>query len=455
MPPASTTYQTALPHNRFNRGENKVTEHLSSAQVVYYQRRKLAPSELLGVDDHLAECAECRRLIESAPDNDAMGLYANLAGGASVGPHLSFEQSAAYVDGLLTGEERRTIEDHLASCAQCAPLTADLRAFRNEIAPGLDREYRPQGAAERAAAQAGWRDRVVAALPAPLLKIPSWIYAAMALSLLAAAVWMATSKRTPPQTAHTSTTPTPSPSVNITPPTPEIAPALVSLNDGGSTLALDAQGRLTGVDQWPSEYRRMAKDALSNQRAPRSPLLAGLSRQGSPLMGGDDGGRRFAVIEPAGKVLLTDRPAFKWTRLSDADGYVVEVYDAQFKLVSSSPTLTDVSWTAPRLARGQVYSWQVKAIKGGQEFSIAPRPTAPQAKFRILDQAAAAGIARARRDFGSSHLLLGLLYARAGLLAEAEQEFRALQKANPDSDAPRKLTASVSGPRRSEASTEK
>jgi hypothetical protein len=52
-------------------------------------------------------------------------------------------------------------------------------------------------------------------------------------------------------------------------------------------------------------------------------------------------------------------------------------------------------------------------------------------------------------------LLLGLLYARAGLLAEAEQEFRALQKDNPDSDAPRKLTASVSGPRRSETPAEK
>jgi len=48
-----------------------------------------------------------------------------------------------------------------------------------------------------------------------------------------------------------------------------------------------------------------------------------------------------------------------------------------------------------------------------------------------------------------------LLYARAGLLAEAEQEFRALQKANPDSDAPRKLTASLSGPRRSKAPAEK
>jgi Putative zinc-finger len=429
-----------------------VTEHLTSAQVLNWRRRNLKPAELLGADDHLAGCEECRRLAESALDNDATGVYAGLADGAAVGQHLSFDQSADYVDGLLTGAERRMIEDHLASCARCAPLTTDLRAFRNEIAPELDREYRPRDVTE--GTPSGWLDRVVAGLPPPLFKIPSWIYAAAALSLLAAAAWIVMSNRTSPQIVQTSPTPATSPSVNFASPRPETAPALVRLNDGGSSLTLDAQGRLTGVDQWPPEYRRMAEDALSNQRAPRSPMLAGLSRQRSSLMGGADDGPRFAIIEPAGKVLLASPPVFKWTRLVGAESYVVEVYDAKFNLVSSSPLLTGLSWTAPQLARGQVYSWQVKALKGGQEF-IAPSPPAPDAKFRILDQAAAAEIARARRDYASSHLLLGLLYARAGLLDEAEREFRALQSVNPDSDAPRKLAASVSASRRSEPPTKK
>ena len=118
-----------------------MTEHFTSAQIANWRRRNLAPAELLGADDHLAGCGECRRLVESALDNDAMGLYAGLAEGAAVGQHLSFDQSAAYVDGLMTGAERRMIEDHLASCARCAPLTTDLRAFRNEIATELEREY--------------------------------------------------------------------------------------------------------------------------------------------------------------------------------------------------------------------------------------------------------------------------------------------------------------------------
>src|SRR5262245_20689816 len=130
----------------------------------------LAPAELLGVDDHLAECAECRRLIESTLNNDVAGLYAGLTAEAAIGPHLSFDQSAAYVDGLPTGEERRMIEDHLASCAICAPLIDDLRAFRNEIAPEFDREYSPTARAVRAAKEraprATWPDRIAAILPA-------------------------------------------------------------------------------------------------------------------------------------------------------------------------------------------------------------------------------------------------------------------------------------------------
>jgi len=77
-----------------------------------------------------------------------------------------------------------------------------------------------------------------------------------------------------------------------------------------------------------------------------------------------------------------------------------------------------------------------------QEFT-SPRPPAPQAKFRILDQAKAHELAPARRAYASSHLTLGLLSAQAGLLDEAEQELRALQKANPNSAIARRLLAGV------------
>jgi len=114
--------------------------------------------------------------------------------------------------------------------------------------------------------------------------------------------------------------------------------------------------------------------------------------------------------------------------------------------VISSPQLTTLTWTTA-VPRGHVYSWQVKALKDGQELT-SPRPPAPQAKFRVVDQAKANELAQARRAYPSSHLTLGLLYADAGLLREAEQEFRQLQRANPNSDLARKLLRQVQSLRR-------
>jgi hypothetical protein len=80
----------------------------------------------------------------------------------------------------------------------------------------------------------------------------------------------------------------------------------------------------------------------------------------------------------------------------------------------------------------------VKAVKDSREFK-APSRGAPQAKFRVLDEARASELAQARRAYPSSHLTLGLLYLQAGLLDEAEREFRALEEANPNSELAQRL----------------
>lgn len=430
-----------------------MAEHLSPVQIENYRQRKLAPNELLSVGDHLAACAECRQRTETALSYGAgeVALYAQLSAEADALSHLNFEQSAGYVDGLLTGDERWMVKDHLASCAQCAMAADDLRAFRNEIAPELDRECRPAAPAIEVVAAAGWRERIAARLSATFFKSPAMAFGAALAVLLLAAGWMAWralhKRESQPPIATTSPTPAPSPSINFSSPTPESRPLLAQLNDGGGRVTLDGQGRLSGLDNLPPEYQLLVKQALIVQRVEKSPLLVGLSRPGSSLMGGGEEGNRFTVSEPAGTVVLTARPTFRWSKLQGAMSYVVEVYDAQFNPAAKSPPLDRTAWTPPPLTPGQVYSWQVKALKDGQEFT-APHPPAPQARFRILDQAAADELAQARRAYGSSHLLLGLLYARAGLLEEAEREFRALQKANPDSAVARKLPASVSAQRR-------
>jgi hypothetical protein len=441
--------------------------HLTQNQIEDYGRQKLSAAELLSVSDHLGVCEPCRGQIEKALGGDAaffalhsevLDLPAGVLSSPGVWTHPTVEQIAEYVDGMPAGEELQVVKDHLTLCEQCALAVNDVRAFKNQVAPKLNREYHP--APVRATSE-GWRRRLLALLPPPLLRSPFAFSSALAVLLLMVTgwlVWQAQQKKdtrpevviaTPPPTFTPSATPPVTPTASPLPaPDGAAAPVIAQLNDGGGPVMLERDGKLSGVDNLPPAYQRMVKESLTNQRLPKSSMLVGLNRPGSSLMGSDDQGNRFSVTEPVGKVMLSDRPTFRWSQLEGATGYVIEVYDEKFNLVAASSQLTDNSWTAPQpLKRGGIYSWQVKAIKDGREFR-SPRPPAPQAKFRILDQKKVNELTKAQRSYASSHLTMGLLYAEAGLLDLAEKEFRALQKANPDSPLVRRLLSQVRNLRR-------
>ena len=420
-------------------------EHLTQKQVEGYSLHQLSAAELLAVSDHLGECEVCRVRVEGALSGDVafLALHDDAFGENGFdSTHLTPAQTADYVDRNLAGEALQMVDDHLSGCEQCAFAVADLRAFRNEIAPSLNRRYGPAPVRE-----GGWRQRF-----ASLFKVgpaPAFGAAALAVLVLATIAWLVWRRPQEQPQEVVVVSPTPTPPVSQPSPLPEpslqpqTAPIVAQLNDGEGVLSLDQEGKLSGADTLPPAYQDRVKKALTSQRIERSSQLQGLNRSGSSLMGSNNQPREFSVLEPVRSVSLTDRPAFRWSAMEGATGYVVEVYDDQFKLAASSPQLTSRSWTATQsLPRGKVYSWQVKAIKDGQEIT-SPRPPAPQAKFRILDQSKASELARAKRAYASSHLTLGLLYAEAGLLKEAEQEFRLLLRANPNSDLARNLLRQV------------
>lgn len=427
-------------------------EHLTQNQVEDYCRQQLRTAELLSVSDHLGECEPCRRRIEFALNGDAaffalrsqiFSEAAEVSSPVFAQPHPTLDQTAGYVDGILAAEERQMVADHLTRCVQCALAVDDLRAFKSQIAPSLDREYQP---AQPRSSTEGWWQRVVAALPPLFGQSPGLAFGAgIAVLLLAVTgwlIWRTPGEREPKQELVVSPTPTPQP-VPV-PPAPQL---VAQLTDGEGRLTLDQEGKLSGADDLPPVYQSMLKEALTNPRIQKSPMLTRLTQPPSSLMSTDNQRREFFVIEPVGEVLLTARPTLRWSAMEGATGYVVEIYDSKFNLVAASPQLTSRSWVAPALSRGNIYAWQVKALKDGQEIT-APRPPAPQARFRILEGAKVNELVQARRAHPSSHLVLGLLYAEAGLLKEAEQELRLLQKANPDSEIARSLLNQVRARRR-------
>ena len=427
-------------------------EHLTQKQAEDYSLNQLSAAELLSVGDHLAACETCRQRVEGALDGEAafFALHDEAFsenGNASL--HLTPDLIAEYVDKNLSGEPLQMAVDHLSNCEQCVFAVEDLRAFRNEIAPSLDREYSPASVPVRT--NTSGREKFVSLFR--VSPIPALGGAALALVVLGVIFWLVwrSPREQDPMIAVNptpATQPSPLTQPSPAPSQPEPAPVVAQLNDGGRVLVLDQQGKLSGADDLPSAYQSLVTKALGSQRIEKSAALQGLSRPPSSLMGSGDPKDQFSVVGPAGDVLLSNRPTFRWEAMEGATAYVVEVYDPQFKLVASSPQLNDLSWTTT-LERGNVYSWQVKAIKEGEEVT-APRPPAPQAKFRVLDQAKANEIARAKRSFGTSHLTLGLLYADAGLLSDAEREFRLLRNANPNSELARNLLRQVQVLRKAE-----
>jgi hypothetical protein len=86
--------------------------------------------------------------------------------------------------------------------------------------------------------------------------------------------------------------------------------------------------------------------------------------------------------------------------------------------------------------------WMVEAAIADRHVR-APAPNKPFATFRVLDELEAKEVGAMRTLWGSSHLVMGLTYAKLGLVREAGKEFRELAAINPESAAAKSLLASV------------
>jgi hypothetical protein len=429
-----------------------LSEHLTQSQIEDYSQHKLPAADLAPISNHLWGCAICSSQVERALDGDVecstlkSEVFAEMLSSPAEREHLTLEQTAGYVEEALAGEDLQVVRDHLSYCEQCEMAVNDLQAFREQVISGLDRECRPSPVIADTSGR-----RFVKALSSLFSRPTALIFgsALTALLLILAGwlIWEAPQSKKAEMTGGppSPTTPSVSPVVSPTPMLRDEPTVMVAqLNDGGGQVTLDQTGNLTGIDNLPPAYEQMIKSALTTQRLEESRFLAGLTPpEDSEIRSRDNTDREFSMIKPVGTVILSDRPIFRWSRLGGAANYIVEVYDDEFTKVATSSQLIDNSWTASgSLPRGKTYTWQVKAVKDGLEL-ISPPPGEPEAKFRILDRARVGELMQARRTYPGSHLILGLLYARDGLLDNAELEFRKLRKANPSSAIARRLLAHV------------
>jgi hypothetical protein len=468
-----------------------MSEHLTARAVERYSRRALLPPELIETDEHLASCAACRQLLSEkegtgvAINHLRAGLHAEAVAELE---HPSHVHLAAYADGQLDEVERELIDGHLHLCSECAEVMHDLQGFL-ELPVAAPAEaaarYRveEQGTRSRRSLWPGllsfWRSytewmplRAMGATAALLLFVGA-----------AAFVWYGmrgetaeetqVARQSPPPVADAPPQPTfeatPSPSIvqpGANAGAPEGGgPLRPTANRGqiqtgnkparalkdGARVRLDGAGRVAGLESLSPTDRRAVESAFKTQQVEAPALLASLGGGAETLRGVGGRGVAFPVLSPVGVAVITDRPTFRWRALSGATGYVVKVYDRDFRKVAESAPQAGAEWTVTRpLVRGQAYSWQVSAGREGLEVT-SPEQPASEAKFFVLDEAKAEELSRARQAYTDSHLTLGTLYARAGLLEEAERELRAALRENPRSTLARKLLLSVRamrGPKR-------
>ncbi len=165
-----------------------------------------------------------------------------------------------------------------------------------------------------------------------------------------------------------------------------------------------------------SEWQKLVADTLRNGRLEIPPDVRAVAADDAYRDAAQSGGGHTTVT-PSGTVIDDLQPTFQWSG-PEADDYEVAVYENDTEVVRSKRQ-TSTAWTSPQpLERGKSYRWQVIARKGGRSFII-PSPLAPPAVFRILDALQHDELARAEKQQTNDDLLLGILYARAGILDRA------------------------------------
>ncbi len=342
--------------------------HLTDEQLSRYADRSLDPAALLAADDHLSACEVCRDRLLGARQ---AARIRDLR--ANLSGHLDYDQLAAFAEDTAPA----TVAAHLADCEMCRAEAEDLRRFRLEITTPQPTVI-PMPARRRL-----WRLPLAAAVVLGC-SITYWV------------------------THHS---PVKAPAIASVPAAAPHAPAEPSLS---------------------ADEKQVLQLALDGRRLPSSPSLGRLESGHGALLGGASDSNGFAVREPAGTVVLDDRPQFSWNAAPGATAYVVSIFDREFRKVAESPAITSTTWRSEQpLARSSVYNWQVTAHTAEGNLR-APVPPAPEARFQIAPLETAEEIARARRDHAANHVLIAALCARAGALDDASRELDLLAASDPE-----------------------
>lgn len=345
-------------------------QHMDDALMGRLARREVDEEELRHIEEHLGSCSVC---AQKASDRSRAALsqlrdYFFIEAPAPL-EHPDRAELARYARRALDPAATELVEAHLDECAaDCATIIDGIRRQRRV------------------------RTRRM------------WIAAAAAAILIAVILTLVTRRPhpgTPPPVAKQKPA-----KERVQPRSPESVQIAAAYSD--------------------PEWNALVGKATETGRVPLPGDLAELRGRVDIIRGSGD---EAARVSPAGVVIDDVRPRFHWPSREGAT-YMVFVFDGKHEIARSTQ-LSSTRWTAPTdLPRGRTLTWQVEATRGDEVETI-PHPPAPHARFRIISERDRQNLSRAREQYPGDDLLLGVLYARAGMLDDAKASLRRAAERNP------------------------
>ena len=170
--------------------------------------------------------------------------------------------------------------------------------------------------------------------------------------------------------------------------------------------------------QLPPEWQQLVDDARRSGRVSMPAEIRALAAR-DEYRGPESESTSKVKVSPSGTAIDEVQPRLTWSGIG-ADDYQAAIFDGDTE-VARGPGQRETSWTVPTpLQRGKTYRWQVVARRGPSTL-VLPAPPAPPAIFRIIDWKQHDELVRAQSQFPNDDVLLGVLFARAGVLDRARE----------------------------------
>ena len=415
-----------------------MTVHLTTEQIKDYAGHNLSGTEWTGVNEHLFACEDCYQHFLSIFQSDRrFPIEIDLDELAGLKHwHLQGEELKAYVEGRMDELDLSYANLHLKECGWCKEEVGHFSEFTSKLEHYLSKRHAPI----RQMPARGKYFPKFGALPFYWSPAKSAGIAALAILLIFTALLWST-YRTKPRVEEASLPVQSQEGGSETPSTSQATDTSRPVNEtGNSHSQILPDHSLSNTNRHYSTSQELEASLLAENLV--RPSIIGIFDKSSIVLRGDDSkSESFNVTSPYSTVISNDRPTFQWTALNGASSYVVSVYDSKLNLIKTSDPVTETHWLMPsRLGRGVIYTWTVTAFKDGKEILA---PTLPaRAEFKIIEGPEWAKLSRNIKQMRSG-VARGVLYAKAGLLGEAEQELRTHLIRYPDDGHAKKLLETI------------